>query len=516
MVMCAYQNLAAKRELVDALNVFPVPDGDTGTNMWLTLQAVVDGINKNGDDLSLDELLPSIARYSLLGARGNSGVILSQFFGGFAQSLEGKKTARTRELAQAMKIGFEKAYQTVAKPMEGTILTVMREVSVEANRFYHEDLVRWGRKILDRAKSAERKTREMLPVLKRAGVTDAGGRGFVYVLEAFIAAIENKKIIPIARKIKKMAQQTKVEIARKIKEIPQYRYCFEFFINGIKVKIETIKLKLLALGDSLLIAKIKNLVHIHIHTNQPETVTVVARTFGEVSQIKLDEIGVTPKDRITRHEFGVLTVVSGTGLKKIFKNLGADMVVTSRRATSIKELLAAIEEMDARTVVLLPNDGNAILAANQVSRLSRKPVVVIPTRTIPEGINSLLAFNLDESLQNNIQAMTESIRGVKSGLVSIAIRPSTGETLTVKKCDCIGISADRMIAKAKNPESCLIKLVRALITPESQLITVFYGAGVKKQTAGRVAQMLTRTFPGVEVQFYHGGQPIYHFLVGVA
>lgn len=528
MVIYAYKNLETKRELIDAMNVFPVSDGDTGTNMWLTMKAVVQAINSDGDDPALDELLPTIARYSLLGARGNSGVILSQFFSGFTQSLAGKKTAHRRDLAEALKTGFKKAYETVTKPVEGTILTVMREVSVEANRFYRDDLVRWGHKILERAKVAQRKTREMLPALKQAGVTDAGGLGFVYVLEAFIAALQKRKIRPMTRQIKKLAIQTRRKIAKKLKAIPGYRYCFEFILRGIKVQIDVIKQRLVSLGDSLLIAKIKDFIHIHIHTNEPEQVKVVSSQFGEFSQLKLDDMTTQHRSFLPEAEdleiltepktedWMVLTIVTGRGLERIFKNLGANSILSSQGAVSIQELLAAVEAMPVKNILLIPNDGNVTLAAHQAQRLTKKKIWVIPTKTIPEGIGALLALNREEPLEANIEAMSNAITGVKSGMVSVAIRPSTGEGFKVKKGEFIGITDDTIRAKAKDPHTCLIELTKRMVNDESQLITVFYGAGIKKRGAVETADMLRKIFPKIEVQIYDGGQPVYHFLVGIS
>jgi DAK2 domain fusion protein YloV len=518
MIVDACKNLEAKRELVDAMNIFPVADGDTGTNMWLTLQAAVQAVDR-ADDRPLDEILPCVARQSLLGARGNSGVILSQFFEGFARSLAGKKTARIKDLARGIKKGFERAYKTVARPMEGTILTVMREASIAANRFYHDDLVRWGHKILERARRAERKTRTMLPALKRAGVSDAGGLGFVYVLEAFYTTLKNKKIPRATGKIATLAVKTRLRIAKKISDLPRFRYCLEFIIKQIRVSVSVVKRKLRSFGDSILVAKIKDLVHIHIHTDEPERVRAVSSAFGEFSQVKLDDIRLQHEESFVppgRAGFGVVAVARGSGLIKIFKNLGAEAVIASRHAVAVKELVSALEALPVKKVVLLPNDGNLILAARQAQKLIKKTIFVIPSQTIPEGIQSLLALNTDEPFADNVKAMTEARVQVKSGTVSVAVRPGSGDGVRVKKGDYVGMSPDKIVAKAQSPQACLAELVGKLVSRDSQLVVIYYGAGLGRAAALSAVGRLKRTFPKLDIQSYYGGQPVNFYLVGVS
>lgn len=530
--------LRQNKKIVDALNVFPVPDGDTGTNMSLTMdQAVKELTEISSTDLK--KVADKAAWGSLMGARGNSGVILSQLFRGFAQGIPtGRDSISCMELALAYKSGVDSAYRAVMRPVEGTILTVARETAekmiFEAKRSNNlekilDNTLRYGEKVLE-------KTPEMLKELKEANVVDAGGKGLLFLMKGFLEVIKNPEMdISSVQKVTAERPAEEAVHSKTLQEI-KYIYCTELFVTGETIDIDALKRELSNLGDSMIVVGNGELVKIHIHTNNPDMVLGCSLKWGELSNIKIDNMkiqheetkgnlaesddtnnntlqAVEKKDK----DIGVFSVSSGSGLNEIFVSLGADIIEGGQSMNpSTESILSVVEKTGYKDVIILPNNKNIILTAEQVKPLSTKNIYVLPTKSIPQGISALLAFNPDSSLEDNISNMTESINNVISGEVTYAVRDTKFNGNNIKEGDILGIKDGNLEIVGKGTEEVIIELIDSMTEgKEDGIITIYYGSDIQESMVEKTVEILTQKYTNFDVEYYYGGQNLYYYIVSV-
>ncbi|HQE05285.1 MAG TPA: DAK2 domain-containing protein [Tepidanaerobacteraceae bacterium] len=530
--------LRQNKKIVDALNVFPVPDGDTGTNMSLTMdQAVKELTEISSTDLK--KVADKAAWGSLMGARGNSGVILSQLFRGFAQGIPtGRDSISCMELALAYKSGVDSAYRAVMRPVEGTILTVARETAekmiFEAKRSNNlekilDNTLRYGEKVLE-------KTPEMLKELKEANVVDAGGKGLLFLMKGFLEVIKNPEMdISSVQKVTAERPAEEAVHSKTLQEI-KYIYCTELFVTGETIDIDALKRELSNLGDSMIVVGNGELVKIHMHTNNPDMVLGCSLKWGELSNIKIDNMKIQHEETIGNlaesddtnnntlqavekkdKEIGVFSVSSGSGLNEIFVSLGADIIEGGQSMNpSTESILSVVEKTGYRDVIILPNNKNIILTAEQVKSLSTKNIYVLPTKSIPQGISALLAFNPDSSLEDNISNMTESINNVISGEVTYAVRDTKFNGNNIKEGDILGIKDGNLEIVGKGTEEVIIELIDSMTEGKKDgIITIYYGSDIQESMVEKTVEILTQKYTNFDVEYYYGGQNLYYYIVSV-
>lgn len=520
--------LEKNKEEVNSLNVFPVPDGDTGTNMHLTIKSAVNQVLKV-DDSSVGKIALAASNGSLMGARGNSGVILSQLFRGFANSLKGKDTADVVDIANAFKQAADTAYKAVMKPTEGTILTVARKCAEYGMELAREesDIVVFLEKVIKRGNEVVNQTPDMLPVLKEAGVVDAGGRGLMIILTGAYNAITYKEAID-DELLKVETTEQKITPQEPFDSDIKYGYCTEFMINTDIDNYESFRNELSQFGDSLLVVGGDGLIKVHIHTNNPGLVLEKALTLGELNDIKIDNMRyqhrhimdekmqeIRPTEE--QKEYSFIVVSMGEGLNNIFRELNVDYVIPGGQTMnpSTEDILNAVNRVNGKHIIVFPNNGNIILAAEQARELSDKNVYIIPTKTIPEAISSLLAFNPDLSVEENIQNMTEAMNNVSTGQVTYSVRDSEINNKKINKDDIIGISKGEIVSNGTSIEDVSVELIKSLVKEDSSLITIFYGEMIEEDEANRLGERLEKEFEDIDVEVIFGGQPIYYYIFSV-
>jgi DAK2 domain fusion protein YloV len=560
MILEACNYFDIYKESINELNVFPVPDGDTGTNMSLTMNATAKELQKIESD-SIGEVARIMAQSALMGARGNSGVILSQLFRGIARGLSGKDEVQLSEVGKAFQYGIVYAYNAVSKPVEGTILTVAREIARGSRQAVQTSLtfIDLLRIAIESGRNALERTPELLPVLKEAGVVDAGGLGLVVFLEGCLqsmlkcAAEEQGTIftedkVPTVLEIpdpagKKAAIGTVME-----KFNPDYPYCTELLMKGSGISSQKIRQCLDEWGDSLLVAGEGELVKVHIHTAHPGNVLEICLLQGSIHDIKIENMidqykethwsrpspdkektttGKAQDEKnpqikfsggaagVSRPSIGIVAVSSGEGLYSVFASLGVDKIVSGGQSMnpSVKEIIDAIMDIPAEKVIVLPNNSNIRLSAQQASELVEKEVMVVDTRSIPQGLAALLALDRAKTLNENFTEMCKRARQVKTGEVTYATRDALVNNVPVKKGHIIGICDDRLIVSGKTVNSTTLDLIRAILTGEEEVLTLFYGQDINDQQARELADLLGKEFPEIEVEIQYGGQPLYYYLI---
>ncbi len=527
--------LEINKEEVNSLNVFPVPDGDTGTNMLLTVKsALKQGLTIEENHASKIALAAS--QGSLMGARGNSGVILSQLFRGFANGLKGKENIDIKTLAEAMKQASDTAYKAVMKPTEGTILTVAREcgefaISLSKNE---KDLVKFMSQVIEHGNNTLRKTPEMLPVLKQAGVVDAGGKGLMYLLTgAYNAIIGQEDLTEIViEKVLEKSQPSKQRAHIDTDDI-KYAYCTEFMINTNYSDIDSFRDDLASQGDSLLVVGGEGIIKVHVHTNNPGLALEKALKLGDLSDIKIDNMKyqheeVLLKDELVNlrdsnlessldREYSFISVSIGEGIDKVFRDLNVESIVSGGQTMnpSTEDLLNAINNTKGKNVIILPNNSNIILAAEQTKNLSERNITVIPTKNVPQGISALLAFNEDASIEENIEAMTDSLNNVITGQITYAVRDTEFNNKQINKDDIIGLSDKDIISSGKEINQVSMELIEEITNDDVSIITVFYGEDVSKEYAEELASLLEKTYEDIDVEVLFGGQPLYYYIFSI-
>ena len=538
MFLAGAGNIEAKKEFINELNVFPVPDGDTGTNMSLTIMAAAKEVSAL-EKLNMKDLAKAISSGSLRGARGNSGVILSQLFRGFTKAIKEVKEIDCLILANALDKAKETAYKAVMKPKEGTILTVARGIADKGWELAEEtdDLEVFIPEIIKHAEHVLSKTPDMLPVLKEAGVVDSGGQGLLEVLKGAYDAFLGKEIDYSAIASSTGAAVTKVsaEAATEIK----FGYCTEFIIMAEREFTEedekTFKAYLESIGDSIVCVADDEIVKVHVHTNDPGLAIQKALTYGQLSRMKIDNMREEHEEKLIRDaqklakeqkekkkeaqkEFGFIAVSIGEGLNEIFKELGVDYIIEGGQTMnpSTDDMLNAIDEVNAKHVFIFPNNKNITLAANQAKSLVKdKEVIVIPTKTVPQGITAIINFVPDLSAEENEEVMLEEIKNVKTGQVTYAVRDTKIDDKEIHEGDIMGIGDSGILAVGKDLEETTKELIANLVDEDSELISIYYGADVSEEDAEKLTAEIEEKYPSVDVDTHFGGQPIYYYVLAV-
>jgi len=525
-------NLEHKRDSVDLLNVFPVPDGDTGTNMYLTLLSAVKEGEKNTNE-SVGKVAKAVSRGSLMGARGNSGVILSQIFRGFARVLDGKEKADAMDMALALKAGSQTAYDAVMKPVEGTILTVVREVAAtcEAEAQKGSDIIGILVAGIETGNITLAKTPSMLPILKEAGVVDSGGQGFMYFLEGLLEGLAQEKEIKLGEYRDKLVASSTLSREEDKTITLEFQYCNETLIKGEGLDIEDIKDHLRPLGDSMLVVGGDDLVKVHIHSNHPGKVLETCLQFGQLSDIKINNMLEEVHEHINnwkeqeeaaaneseRKHTGLVAVAAGDGIIAVLKSLGVDQVVEGGQTMnpSTEDLLNACNSVNADSIIILPNNGNVIMSAQQVGELSDKPVRVVPSRSVMQAISALIAYDPQGDIQDLAGEMSAAVEGVKYGEVTYAVRNSHVNGLEIKEGHTIGLIDDKVVLTADNPVEAVTGLLERMIDEDAQLVTLFFGEGISEDEADSLKDKITADYPDCEIEMHYGGQPHYSYLLSV-
>jgi DAK2 domain fusion protein YloV len=531
MVIHANNMLEEQKEIVNALNVFPVPDGDTGTNMSMTFRSAVMETRKY-DGNSIGEVSKLVARGALMGARGNSGVILSQILRGIAKGLEHKTQVGAKEFGEALTEGVNAAYKAVMKPTEGTILTVIRAAGESASKSEADDLGGLLKEVCSYSLFILNKTPEMLPVLKKAKVVDAGGKGLLILLEGMRDVLLNDIETVEIRDVKKEAVPAEILDQGEVEQEIKYGYCTEFFIKSKDADLELFKDKLEKIGDSIIVVGSDDIVKVHVHTNEPGYILSEALKLGELSKIKIDNmreqhrsiIGGQGSDMTGESEeieekkkYAFVSVAMGAGLKNIFEDLGVDTVIEGGQTMnpSTQDILSAVQKLNADNIFIFPNNKNIIMAATQAAELSDKNVHVIQTKTIPQGITAITVFNSELSPEDNVKSMNESAYSVTSGSVTYAVRDTEMDGIEIKEGNILGLVEGKIKEVGQDPYKVAVDLISEMVTEESELITVFYGSDSDPSKVEELMESIEEKYSEMDVQYYDGGQPLYYFLVSV-
>ncbi|MDY6230868.1 DAK2 domain-containing protein [Peptostreptococcus porci] len=541
MFISGANNLQNNKELIDKLNVFPVPDGDTGTNMSLTIAAAIKELNKVEND-NLSEIGKALSKGSLMGARGNSGVILSQIIRGISKSVEGKNELGIDEFAKALKSGSDTAYKAVIKPIEGTILTVVRESGEFAvkNVKKNKSFIEFFEKVLIEANKSLEKTPELLKNLKDAGVVDSGGKGLVCLYEGMLSALKGKIVdlqesdkIDSVQSIANDYVETQGELDIK------FGYCTEFILESENADPEKIRDIMLKYGDSLVVVGYDGVIKVHVHSNEPGNVLQEALKFGQLLTIKIENMRyqhenliipdddqesnskLASQDKVIVNEeskpFGFITTTMGKGLAGIFEEFGVDIVIEGGQTMnpSTEDFINAINMVNADNIFILPNNGNVIMAANQAKEISEKNIYVVPTKNIPQGIGCLVSFDPDSDADSNMENFDEVLSNIKSGEITFAVRDTIMDGIEVNEGDVIGITGKSLISSGKDIAEVTKEVVRNMADEDSDIITLYYGEDVEEDDARLLAETIQEEYEDVDVELYYGGQPLYYYLISV-
>ena len=529
MFVSGANNLKNHKEIVDKLNVFPVPDGDTGTNMSLTISCAIKELNKVEKD-DIGQLGKALSKGSLMGARGNSGVILSQIIRGLAKSIEGKDQLSSMDIAEALKNGSDTAYKAVIKPVEGTILTVVRESSEYALKAaaLEDDIVEFMTLVINEANNSLNRTPELLHALKEAGVVDSGGKGLVLVYEGMLKSLQGESV---EGEDVQPAESTSVKVENKIStEDIKYQYCTEFILETDKISDLKMRDIMIKYGDSLVVVGDEGVIKVHVHTNTPGTVLQEALAFGQLLTIKIENMKLQHENKVIQDaqdtkeevkeepkEFGFIATSMGEGLAKIFKDFGVDHIIEGGQTMnpSTEDFMKAIDEMNANNIIILPNNSNIIMAANQAKELSDKNIIVIPTKNVSQAFAALVSFDGDSTIEENEANMLEALKTVKSGQVTYAVRNTVINDVEVKEGNIIGLGEGKLLSAGDDIDDITTKLIESLVDEDSAIITLFYGEDTKKEDAEALQEALEEKFEDIDIELYYGGQPIYYYLVSV-
>ena len=550
MFLNGAKNLEAKKEWINELNVFPVPDGDTGTNMTMTVMAAVKEVTAI-ENPTIENLSRAISSGSLRGARGNSGVILSQLFRGFTKAIRTKETIDVTALSEAFVRASETAYKAVIKPKEGTILTVARGMADKAVEMSQktENIVEFVREVIEYGDLVLGQTPDMLPVLKQAGVVDSGGQGLMQVMKGILDGLLGKEtdwpsggaeadmpasVVPADGKGHDISNI--VDVSELSTSDIRYGYCTEFIINVEKhYDDETerqFKAYLESIGDSLVVVSDEDIVKVHVHTNDPGLAIQRALTYGSLSRMKIDNMREEHQERLfqntgyqekqnlpkVKKPYGFIAVSIGEGLGEIFKGIGADYLIEGGQTMnpSTEDMLNAIDQVNADTIYILPNNKNIILAAEQAKALAKdKEIIVVPSKTVPQGITALINFVPEMSVEENLRMMTEEMGRIKTGQVTYAVRSTNIDGQEIHEGDIMGLGDYGLLAVGAAIEHTAIQTLSAMIDEESELVSIYYGQEVKPEEAQAMSVKAREVCPGCEVELHDGGQPIYYYLMSV-
>ncbi|MBQ3905895.1 MAG: DAK2 domain-containing protein [Lachnospiraceae bacterium] len=543
MFLAGAKNLESKKEYINELNVFPVPDGDTGTNMTMTIMSAANEVSALGEAPSMEDLCKAISSGSLRGARGNSGVILSQLFRGLTKVIKGYNTLNVAVISEACEKAVETAYKAVMKPKEGTILTVAKGIADKAKELNEEGvtiLEDFMGKVLEHGRYVLSQTPELLPVLKQAGVVDSGGQGLIEVISGAYDALLGKEI---DLSMQEQAPAKKIDVpAPEAAEI-KFGYCTEFIIllnKNFNIKTEMdFKAYLESIGDSIVCVCDGETVKIHVHTNDPGLAIQKGLKFGQLANIKIDNMRLEQEEKLAKaakkaeeaakpeapkkpaepsKKVGFIAISAGEGLSEIFKSIGVDHVIEGGQTMnpSTADILDAVDQVNAENIFILPNNKNIILAARQAAELmTDKNLLVIPTKTIPQGITAVINYMDGSSVDENEEVMIGEISKVKTGQITYAVRDTVIDDKEIKKDDYMGVGDDGILANGKDLTDVVLKTVAAMADADSELISVYYGSDVTEADAETMRQKIADSYPDLDVELQNGGQPIYYYLVSV-
>ncbi len=540
-------NLSKHVKIVDSLNVFPVPDGDTGTNMNLSITSGVKEVKAQVSD-NAGKVAASFAKGLLMGARGNSGVILSQLFRGFSKDIEGKGSIQAEDLAKALEHGVETAYKAVMKPVEGTILTVAKDAARHAVKVakHEKDVVALMEEVLKEAKASLKRTPDLLPVLKEVGVVDSGGQGLVYIYEGFLAVLKGEELSDSLPEQPHMDDLVKIQHhnaqSHMSTEDIEFGYCTEVMVRFDEDKLaatpfdeSAFRNELNECGDSLLVVSDEDLLKVHIHAEEPGEVLTKAQRFGQLINVKienmreqhthlLDETKAFYGEEQTiatatkeKSEYAIITVSMGSGIAKLFEGLGASKVIQGGQTMnpSTEDIVKAIEDANAKKVIILPNNGNIIMAAEQAAQVVEADAVVVPSKTVPQGLAALLSFNPTEELSVNADSMKEAMALVKTGQVTFAVRDTSIDGVDIKKDDFMGIAEKKIVSSGKDMVEVTKELLNTLMDEDSEIITILQGEDATEQQTKQLVSFIEEAYPEVEIDIQLGHQPLYSYIFSV-
>ena len=528
MFVSGANNLQNNKDLVDRLNVFPVPDGDTGTNMSLTISYAIKELSKVEND-DITSIGKALSKGSLMGARGNSGVILSQIVRGIAKQVEGKEKLNAVDLAHALKNGADTAYKAVIKPIEGTILTVVRESGEYAVSVAKEDMdmVEFLELVVKNANESLNRTPELLKALKEAGVVDSGGKGLVLVYEGMLSSLKGNDIEAVEGGV---SNDVQVNVEQNIStEDIKFQYCTEFILETDKVDDLTIRERFMKYGDSLAVVGDEGVIKVHVHTNTPGDAIQEALSYGQLLTIKIEnmklqhenkvlsETAQTTEVQVEEKEYGFIATSMGDGLAQIFRDFGVDHIIEGGQTMnpSTEDFMKAIENLNAKNIIILPNNSNIIMAANQAKDLSDKSIVVIPTKNVAQAFATLVTFDGDADIAENEANMMEALSTVKSGQVTYAVRDTVINDVEVREGNIIGLAEGKLLSAGDNLDEITTNLIEKLVDEDSAIITLFYGEDTKEEEAEALRDLLEEKFEDIDVELHYGGQPLYYYLISV-
>jgi uncharacterized protein len=545
MVIQGANHLAANAKMVDALNVFPVPDGDTGTNMNLSMTSGAKEVRNNIQD-HIGKVGIALSKGLLMGARGNSGVILSQLFRGFSKAIEQKNVINGREFAHALESGVETAYKAVMKPVEGTILTVAKDSAKKAVIVAKKetDIIAIMEEVLKEARASLNRTPDLLPVLKEVGVVDSGGQGLVFVYEGFLAVLKGESLPEATNLLASMDELVSAEHHKAVQghintEDIEFGYCTEFMVRFEEDKLanhsfseEKFRNDLSELGDSLLVISDQDVVKVHIHSEQPGDCLSYGQQYGSLINIKIENMrqqhtnivgeskhSDAPKNvkKVEKQEYGIVAVSMGSGIAKLFKSIGASAVIEGGQTMnpSTEDIVKAINEVNAKKVILLPNNKNIIMAAEQAAEVSDQEVIVIPSKTVPQGMSALLAFNPTTDLVSNKDTMTDALNHVKTGQITFAVRDTSIEGLEIEKDDFMGINDGKIIVKNKNKLEAAKELLSQMVDENAEILTILQGEDTTDDEVDSLVSFIENLYEDLEIEVHNGGQPLYSFIFAI-
>ncbi|WP_438317494.1 DAK2 domain-containing protein [Sporosarcina sp. FA9] len=543
MVKLGSHHLYQNADYVDSLNVFPVPDGDTGTNMNLSMTSGAKEINEHAE-VHIGRTAQALSKGLLMGARGNSGVILSQLFRGFGKAIENESTVDGITFAAALKYGVETAYKAVMKPVEGTILTVAKDASNVAVEIAAttDDFITLMEAIVEEAKASLERTPDLLAVLKEVGVVDSGGQGLVYVYEGFLACLKGEAL-PEKRDVESLDDLINAEHRRSIQGFMNtediiYGYCTEFIVKFESEKTavhsfeeSNFRQELSQFGDSLLVISDEDVAKVHIHSEEPGDVLNYSQKYGSLIDIKIENmrqqhielvgenhsVHSPVKKKVEKHPYAVITVAMGSGIAELLRSVGASAVIEGGQTMnpSTEDIVKAIQEVGAERVLILPNNKNIIMAAEQAAEIIGIEAAVVRTKTVPEGLAAILAFNPEADLLVNAEAMLEAASHVKTGQVTNAVRDTSIDGIEIKKNDFMGISEGKIITSAVSLDEVMKTIVTTIIDEDAEIVTILYGEDVTATEAEAIKSYIEKRFTDVEVELYNGKQPLYPYIISV-
>ncbi|WP_338594879.1 DAK2 domain-containing protein [Bacillus safensis] len=537
MILAGAHHLSQNAQIVDALNVFPVPDGDTGTNMNLSMTSGAKAVEETNTD-HIGKVGVALSKGLLMGARGNSGVILSQLFRGFSKHIEQKETIDAKEFALALQAGVDTAYKAVMKPIEGTILTVAKDAAKKAVAVSaaEDQIDRVLELTIEEARASLDRTPDLLPVLKEVGVVDSGGKGLLCVYEGFLASLRGEELPPRAASLPTLKELVSAEHHKSAQshmntEDIEFGYCTEFMVKFEEDKQSfdenAFREDLSEFGDSLLVVSDDTLAKVHIHAEQPGDVLSYAQRYGSLINMKIENMreqhsSIVNEERehapaAEKQRFGVVSVAMGEGIADLFKSIGASVVIEGGQTMnpSTEDIVTAIESVHAETVFILPNNSNIVMAAKQAATVSNREVVVIPTKTVPQGMSALLSLNEAASNEDNERAMLEAIDHVKSGQITFAVRDTQIDGIDIAKGDYMGLFNGKITLTAKNQLDAAKELLAKMVTEDDEIVTIIKGEDASSDEMDALQAFIEETFEDVEVEVHDGKQPLYSYILAV-